>query len=272
MTLRSTASVASYEVPAISAVYADVARVNLAAFEGLRAHLEEKGATRNYLLLGVLVIVFHGVLLTTYQKFDTANVIKPQKHEIEVQLFKPVIEPPPIDQPKPPPPPQPPKLQHEPPKPPQPTQSLRTQPAEQNIAPSDLTVAENTNAAKSTGPVASSSEPTVVAPPAPPAPPAPKAEDPVTEVPFKAAFLDNPMPKYPAIADREGWSGTVMLDVLVQANGHVKSVDIVKSSGHKVLDDAAAKAVKDWLFKPAKRGNTPIDRSVTFPFKWQLGQ
>jgi protein TonB len=80
-----------------------------------------------------------------------------------------------------------------------------------------MTVLENTNAPRSTGPVVAATEPLPPAPVlAPPAPP-PKLEEPVTEASANAAYLKNPPPEYPLFAQRQGWQGTVLLRVHVLA-------------------------------------------------------
>jgi protein TonB len=103
--------------------------------------------------------------------------------------------------------------------------------------------------------------------PAPPAPPAPE--------PVKAAFggigyKNNPAPDYPAQAARQGWQGTVLLRVRVLANGAVEAVEVLKSSGKKLLDDAAIDTVQRWVFAPSTRGATAIDGFATVPIEFKL--
>src|SRR5579884_2261345 len=57
----------------------------------------------------------------------------------------------------------------------------------------------------------------------------------------------------------EAAEGTVVLRVLVAADGAVRSVDVVTSSGSQVLDRAAEEAVRRWQFAPATRDGVPID-------------
>lgn len=231
-------------------------------YASLLARLEEKGGARNYLLLSVLVILLHGLAVVAYINRDQTSTIVPVKHEVAIEFIKPEIIPPPVVQPPPPPPP---KVQKVTP-PTKPVAALRTAPAEENIKPSDITVAENTEATHAAGPAVAAPGPTVeAAPPAPPAPPAPKVEEPVTEATANAAYLNNPKPDYPSAAARQGWGGTVTLRVRVLADGHAESVSVKKSSGRKVLDEAAIAAVKNWTFVPSKRGSTPIDGWATVP-------
>ncbi len=202
------------------------------------------------------IIGLHAVVIFAYVSRDQTPAAPIQKHEVAIEFIKPEVEPPPPPPIEPPKPPPPPKVQKAPPPP-----ALRTPVASQAIAPDDIVVQENTQAPVSPGPVVAAEVPT---PPAPPAPP-PIVEEPVTEASANAGYLNNPKPEYPAAAIRQGWGGTVILRVRVLANGSVESVTVKKSSGRKVLDDAAASAVQKWTFVPSKRGSTPIDGWATVP-------
>jgi protein TonB len=77
-------------------------------------------------------------------------------------------------------------------------------------------------------------------------------------------------PEMPRIARRRGYQGTVYLEVLVSIEGRVEGVRVVKSSGHKVLDKAALKAVRKWRFEPARRGSEAIEARATLPVTFKL--
>lgn len=49
---------------------------------------------------------------------------------------------------------------------------------------------------------------------------------------------------YPDQARREQLSGTLILDVTINAKGDLLNIDLRKSSGHKILDDAAQRIVR----------------------------
>lgn len=119
--------------------------------------------------------------------------------------------------------------------------------------------------------VASSANTVAVAVAPPPAPPAPPpVPEPVTEPRGFAGYKNNPAPNYPAVAQRRGLEGTVVLRVKVLATGFPDDVQVSKSSGHVVLDEAAIKAVLSWTFDPAKRGKTPIDGVVSVPIIFKI--
>ncbi len=103
-----------------------------------------------------------------------------------------------------------------------------------------------------------------------PAPPAPKQEEPVTEPKGYAGYLRNPAPDYPAQAQKRGLEGKVVLKVHVLASGQPDDVTVARSSGHQILDDAALKAVMQWAFAPARRGQTAIDGWVQVPLTFKI--
>jgi len=76
-------------------------------------------------------------------------------------------------------------------------------------------------------------------------------------------------PVYPAEAKAAGIQGTVTLDVIIAKDGTVESVTPVE--GHPLLVAAAEAAVHQWVYKPTKLNNEPIEVSttVTVPFELQ---
>ena len=65
---------------------------------------------------------------------------------------------------------------------------------------------------------------------------------------------------YPIEAQRQGLSGRLILTVSVGRNGEVKGVLVNKSSGKKVLDQAAVKAVQlSSPFAPLPQTSEDID-------------
>ena len=77
-------------------------------------------------------------------------------------------------------------------------------------------------------------------------------------------------PVYPRIAKKSGWEGTVLVRVTVETNGRASKVIVSRSSGRKVLDDAAVKAVRRWSFRPARDGNIPICSVIRIPITFSL--
>lgn len=71
-------------------------------------------------------------------------------------------------------------------------------------------------------------------------------------------FSRNPPPTYPAIARQRGWQGVVWVRVVIDREGRVSHVKVVKSSGHPVLDAAAVSALRRWRARPARRFGKPV--------------
>jgi protein TonB len=224
-----------------------------------------------YIWAGAGIVLLHLAAVWAYLNYEEPAPTIVPKHEVAIEFIKPETPPPVVEPPPPPPPPPPPKVQKVAP-PPQPIAALKTAPAVENVAPTDLTVQENTKAESTSAPVMAASGPLdknaeipEPAPPVPPAPPAPKVEEPITEASANAGYLNNPKPDYPGAALRNGWGGTVILRVRVLASGAPESATVKKSTGKKVLDDAAVNTVMKWTFVPSKRGSTPIDGWATVP-------
>jgi protein TonB len=62
---------------------------------------------------------------------------------------------------------------------------------------------------------------------------------------------------YPKIAKQTGAKGTVVLNATIGKDGNIKSVKIV--SGHPMLTNAAAEAVKQWRYRPTLLNGLPVE-------------
>ncbi len=80
----------------------------------------------------------------------------------------------------------------------------------------------------------------------------------------------NPLPSYPFAARRQGLEGKVLLRVAVLPSGAAASVTVESSSGHRILDRAARKAVRRWRFTPATRAGRPVKAEVRVPVTFKL--
>jgi len=87
---------------------------------------------------------------------------------------------------------------------------------------------------------------------------------------FRAGYLRNPPPGYPAAARRNGEEGTVTLRVLVSVEGAPREVALERSSGSSLLDAAALATVKNWRFTPARRGGEAQEAWVLVPIVFRL--
>jgi protein TonB len=101
-----------------------------------------------------------------------------------------------------------------------------------------------------------------------PAPPAPPVK---TGVSIGASYrASNRQPVQPPMSVRYGEQGTVMLQVLVKADGTAGSVDIKKSSGFPLLDEAARTTVQTWRFNPATVDGKPVQEWYVVPVTFTL--
>ena len=76
-------------------------------------------------------------------------------------------------------------------------------------------------------------------------------------------------PKYPDIARQAGIEGLLILKLLVDTDGAVLKVQVLKPF-HLALDDAAVEAAKSWKFSPAKQRDKPVRVWVSFPVNFIL--
>lgn len=88
--------------------------------------------------------------------------------------------------------------------------------------------------------------------------------------PAPADYASNPPPVYPREARLRKLQGVVYLEVWVNEDGSVKQLALHRSSGHKVLDEAAAKAVQQWRFSPARMGEKAVAGKVIVPIAFKL--
>jgi protein TonB len=196
------------------------------------------------LALAVLAMVAAHVLgVWVGQRYAVIAADKPKPKTLAVEIVHP---PKPLPKIEPPPPPPPPKQR-------------------QRTAPPPIQTAA---AVPSEAPIATPVETVAAVTPAPPAPP--PAPEPVKAAFGGIGYRNNPAPDYPAQAVRQGWQGTVLLRVKVLQTGAVDGIEIVKSSGKKLLDDAAIHTVERWVFAPSTRGTTPIDGFATVPIEFKL--
>ena len=78
---------------------------------------------------------------------------------------------------------------------------------------------------------------------------------------------------YPEEARRRGLHGDVLLTVVLNLDGSIKSIDLIQSSGHKILDDAAERIVRLAApFPPAPNvGNHVDELNITRTWQFEPG-
>lgn len=83
-------------------------------------------------------------------------------------------------------------------------------------------------------------------------------------------LYENSKPVYPAAARKRGIQGVVLLNVEVTAKGWVNKINILQSSGFRILDVAAMNSVARWRFAPGSRDGVNIMTTVTIPVRFSL--
>jgi len=230
---------------------------HLAPSPGLMAHV------------GFWVLALHGVALWIgFSGLKPTEVVK--RPDISIEFFAP----PPVqgvaaqeEQPEPPPSQKPPS--------PRPRQQPTVQP---NLQPMPLAQAQpaapdapQTPAILSPAPSSNSAQDTQA--PAPVAQPTTQTvmqTATTADADYKAAYLNNPKPPYPAAAVRRGAEGRVVLLAEVLADGRAGRVQLEQSSGHAVLDASAMNTVRTWRFTPARKDGVIVTQTVRIPIVFNL--
>lgn len=78
-------------------------------------------------------------------------------------------------------------------------------------------------------------------------------------------------PRYPAELRRDGITGMVSISVTIDEKGAVTSATVTKST-NPGFDNAALEAVRQWKFKPAKKGGQPVAVTVVLPIRFTDSQ
>lgn len=73
--------------------------------------------------------------------------------------------------------------------------------------------------------------------------------------------VSNPDPEYPEIARRMNISGTVKMEIVIAADGTIKSTKVL--GGHPLLVDAVQRALKRWKYAP-----TGAESTIQVDFKF----
>lgn len=81
--------------------------------------------------------------------------------------------------------------------------------------------------------------------------------------------LDQSEPAYPELAVQRCVSGTVIVRGIVEKDGSIKNVALVKPLGYG-LDEAAVKKINTWKFRPARKKGQPVDCYVIIKIEFSL--
>jgi TonB family protein len=84
-----------------------------------------------------------------------------------------------------------------------------------------------------------------------------------------AEILSKPTPAYTEEARRLRVEGEVLLEVVLEASGHIRVLRVVRGLGHG-LDESAVRAAEQISFKPAMRDGQPADSTAVLHIIFQL--
>ncbi len=92
-----------------------------------------------------------------------------------------------------------------------------------------------------------------------PKPVEPGALVPLEEVQVPPVLVKRVAPKYPPVALNMGMEGNVIVNALISETGEVIRTEILKvASGNYGFERAAESAIKQWLFRPAKKDGVSV--------------
>ncbi len=88
------------------------------------------------------------------------------------------------------------------------------------------------------------------------------------ELPY---LISTPKPvRYPRWALRQGWQGNLDIALEIKADGSVGRTKVMKSSGYRLLDQAASESVQTWHFHPAMKDGKAVVTCIQVPVSFQL--
>lgn len=91
-----------------------------------------------------------------------------------------------------------------------------------------------------------------------------------TDAKVRPNFAGNRPPSYPALARQRQLEGEALLRLHVAVDGQVTKVEIVRSSGHAILDAEAVTTVRSWRGEPATQNGRPVATVELLPVRFRL--
>ncbi|MGH9309396.1 MAG: energy transducer TonB [Vicinamibacterales bacterium] len=85
------------------------------------------------------------------------------------------------------------------------------------------------------------------------------------------AVLSEVKPNYTPDAMRQGVTGSVLLECVVNTDGAVGDVRIIKPL-HPELDEQATSALRKWRFRPGAKSGTPVPVRIEVEMSFALGR
>lgn len=199
-------------------------------------------------LVGIsIVFLLHVLLIYALVTGLARKVVDVIKKPIETKIVEEAKPPPPPETPPPPPP----KL---------------TTPPPPFIPPPEVQIAVTPPPAAITAVTTTPPPPVANIVPQPP----PTAHVPVRVGPVIDAARNCATPEYPAASRRAEETGTVTLRFYIDEEGHATRSEVVRSSGHKRLDEAARQALSLCKFKPGTLDGKVVPMTGDLQYVWKL--
>lgn len=86
----------------------------------------------------------------------------------------------------------------------------------------------------------------------------------------KPQLINRIQPIYPTEARRKEINGRVILRFVVDREGNVKQVKVVRAQPEGIFEENAMEAVRKWRFKPGYFSGEPVNTRVTVPIKFEM--
>ena len=93
------------------------------------------------------------------------------------------------------------------------------------------------------------------------------------QIAHKAQLVSAPPPLvYPAEAIKQNAIGKVSIRAQIDMYGKISKIEVIASSGYKLLDEAAIKWFRELSFKPAHDGSSAVDSIVSQTITFDLNE
>ena len=76
--------------------------------------------------------------------------------------------------------------------------------------------------------------------------------------------------QYPKAAIDQGWQGKIVIAVEILADGSFGQYQVMHSTGHQILDEAAVQTLQSWKFHPAVQAGKAFRTCIQIPVTFQL--
>jgi periplasmic protein TonB len=100
--------------------------------------------------------------------------------------------------------------------------------------------------------------------------PSPSAKAPPISRWMEGNLIRKVQPIYPVIARSAGIQGPVVLRALINRDGRIEQINVVK--GHPMLVKAAVDAVSQWLYRPYYLNDKPVEVETQVTVNFTLGR